>query len=123
MQEASPTEAVEAAQDQSLFREVNEKLRDLNEAFETITRDSGFICECANRDCIEYVTMTLADYEAIRLVPTHFLVTPRESHVVPKVERVIEQNDRYWVVEKFGDAGMAAIKLDPRRRGESSEES
>ena len=108
--------AVEAAKDQSLFREVNERLRDLNAAFETITRDSEFLCECANRDCIEHVTMTLAEYEHVRAVPTRFVVLPERHHVFPEVEDVVEEHDGYFVVEKTGDAGAAAIKLDPRSR-------
>jgi hypothetical protein len=114
--EVSHTYALEAAKDQSLFREVNERLRDLNEAFESNTRDSEFICECAHRDCVKHVTLSLADYEAIRLVPTHFLVAPASEHVFANVERVVMQSDEYWIVEKHGDAGLAAIKLDPRRR-------
>ncbi len=121
MQEATHVQAVEAAKDQSLFRDVNEKFRDLNEAFDERTRTPEFICECANRGCVEHLTLTLAEYETIRLVPTHFLVAPRRNHVVPEVERVIEENDRFWVVEKYGDAGVAAIKLDPRSRHHVSE--
>ena len=60
---------VEAARHQTLFREVNERLRTLNEAFESVMRDSEFICECANRDCIQHLTLTLAEYEAIVDVP------------------------------------------------------
>jgi hypothetical protein len=116
MQHAGCDEAVQAANDQSLFREVNERLRELNEAFETITRDSDFICECANRDCIEHLRVTLAEYEAVRAVSTRFLVLPGQAHVFPDYERVVERHDGHWVVEKEGDAGMAAIRLDPRRR-------
>ena len=108
--------AVQAALDQSLFRDVNEKLRDLNAAFERITRDSEFVCECANRDCIEHVRMMLDEYEQVRSVSTHFLVLPDEHHVYPEVEDVIERHDTYFVVEKTGDAGAAAIRLDPRSR-------
>ena len=122
MPEASHAEAVAAANDQNLFRTVNESLRDLNEAFESITRDSEFICECANRDCIQHLTLTLAEYEAIRLIPTHFLVAPGPDHVFRNVERVTEHSDNYWIVEKYGEAGTLAISLDPRRRSERPED-
>ena len=116
MAQTESTLAVAAARDQSMFREVNERLRDLNETFESITRDSEFICECANRDCVEHVSMTLAEYERIRSVPTHFLVVADDSHVFPDVEHVIDANGSHFVVEKVGDAGAAAIRLDPRSR-------
>jgi hypothetical protein len=106
--------AVHAAEDQSLFREVNERLRDLNEAFEHAARNSEFICECADRNCVEHVVLTLAEYEQVRLVPTHFIVLPSMKHVFIDVERIVEERESYFVVEKYGDAGITAVKLDPR---------
>ena len=112
----SHSKAVEAAKDQSLFREVNERLKDVNERFEHPERDSEFICECANRSCMEHIVLTLTEYEQVRLVPTHFVVLPGMNHVFPDVERVVEGFEGYFVVEKFGDAGTAAVRLDPRAR-------
>jgi hypothetical protein len=108
--------AVAFAQNQALWREVNERMKDLNEAFDHSARFSEFLCECANRNCVEHVFMTVEEYERVRLVPTHFLVLPGERHVFPGVERVVEEHDGYVVVEKFGDAGRMATKLDPRSR-------
>jgi hypothetical protein len=105
---------VEAARHQTLFREVNERLRTLNEAFESVMRDSEFICECANTNCMEHVILTISEYEAVRRVPTRFVVLP--GHVFPEVERVAEEHDGYFVVEKFGEAGKAAVRLDSRSR-------
>ena len=107
-------DALEAARDQSLFREVNESLRNLNEAFEEVTRESVFVCECANRECIEQLGLTLAQYEQIRRIPTYFLVAPAAGHVFPEVERVVVEEPTHFVVEKFGKAGVAATELDPR---------
>ena len=122
MRESLSNLAVQAARDQSLFREVNERLREMNEAFESLTRDSEFICECANRDCVEHVLMTLAEYEEIRANPTHFLVLPDKHHVFPEVEELVKETDNYFVVEKIGDAGAAAIRLDPRSRQAPTDE-
>jgi hypothetical protein len=105
-------DASEAARRQALFRGVNEQLRGLNEAFESVTRDSEFICECANTSCMEHVTMTVAEYDAVRRFPTRFLVLP--THVLPEVERIAAEHDLYVVVEKVGAAGKAAARLDPR---------
>jgi len=106
-----PTDPLGAALEQSLFREVNERLRYINEGF------GDFVCECANGDCSEHVVMTQVEYEDVRRDSTHFLVTPGPGHVFPDVERVSEENDRYVVVEKFGEAGDAAVRLDRRRSG------
>jgi hypothetical protein len=38
------------------------------------------------------------------------------DHVFAGVERIFAKRNGYFVVEKFGEAGVAAIELDPRRR-------
>ena len=102
-----------AAHNQSLFREVNEKI-------ETVSRNETaifheFACECAEPECVERIPMTLEEYEHIRRIPTHFLVKP--GHVYPEAERVVEtegDGTRYEVVEKLGEAEKLAVELDPR---------
>jgi hypothetical protein len=81
---------------------------------------SDWICECADETCTERIELTPQQYEGVREDPTHFIVAPDQVHVVPDVERVIEQHARYWVVGKVGEAAHVAEKLDPRSRGESS---
>jgi hypothetical protein len=109
-----------AAKNQSLFREVNERIEPLNEAFTTISKISDFICECANEACTEKVTMTVAEYEVIRQVGNRFVVAVGEEHVWPDVELVVEKSDRYWIVEKLGYGGAMATHLNPRSRGEAT---
>ena len=43
------------------------------------------------------------------------------GHDNPDVERIIELKSGYAVIEKFGESGAAAVRLDPRKR-ESTEE-
>jgi len=107
---------IQTAKDQSLFREVNERLREMNEALEQANGAAEFLCECASQDCMKPVSITVDAYEQVRRVPTHFAVAAGMEHVLPDVERIFEKHAGYWVVEKFGEAGVAAIKLDPRRR-------
>lgn len=109
-------DAIQAAEDQSLFREVNERLREMNEAFELAAGDAEFLCECASEDCMKPVSITVDAYEQVRRVSTHFAVAPGMEHVFPDVERIFAKRDGYSVVEMFGEAGLAAIKLDPRKR-------
>jgi hypothetical protein len=55
----------------------------------------------------------MAEYEAVRAESTHFAVVP--GHVVPDIERVVAQNDRYSVVEKTDpDAAPIVEAEDPR---------
>jgi len=110
-------DAIKAAKNQSAFREANERLRHLNDSVEHMDiddLDECFTCECARQDCKEHMMMSLDAYEEIRRVPTHFAVAPRMSHVFQDVERIFETYRGYWVVEQFGEAGLAATRLDPR---------
>ena len=105
-----------AAKNQSLFREVNERIEPLNEAFNILNRLNDFVCECAVETCTANVVMSVEEYEAVRQLPNRFFVLPDDEHVWPDVERIVEKVDRYWVVEKLGYAKTVAEKLDPRSR-------
>jgi hypothetical protein len=104
-----------AARNQSLWREVNERVEDVAPSDSMST---AFICECANLECFDKVSLTLEEYEAVRRWPSHFFVTP--GHVYPEAERIVDDvgadGSRYQVVEKFGEAGKVAIALDARRQ-------
>ena len=108
-------DAARVARNEELFRELNERLGDINEnAVAEMGGISEWICECADGTCIERVPMSFEEYETIRASGRRFLVAPADEHVQPDVENVVERNDRYWVVEKKGDAGRSAAKTDPR---------
>jgi hypothetical protein len=100
---------------EALFREVNEHI-------ERVGKEAGFgsdgqldfTCECVVEDCIATLSLSVDEYEAVRIDATHFFLRPGHENL--DVERVVDRNDRYVVVEKFGEAGAAAIKLDPRAR-------
>lgn len=96
-----------------LFREVNERLRDLGESFSLVTEEAEFVCECANTTCVERVHMSLSSYEEIRSDPKRFFVV--KGHEILEYEKVVADDSGYFVVEKLpgGPAGIA-IRDDPR---------
>ena len=98
---------------ETLFRNVNERLRELGEGFSLVSEETEFVCECANTSCTERIRMALATYEEIRGDPKRFFVI--KGHEEPEYEQIVSENDRYYVVEKLpgGPAGLA-IKGDPR---------
>lgn len=103
-----PTDQVHqerAAQNQSLFREVNERIEGLPSRPPTLFE--VFICECCLDGCSKTISLTIEEYEAIRAHPARFAVLP--GHVVWKVERVRGSADgRYEVVEKIERAAEVA---------------
>jgi hypothetical protein len=97
-----------AARNQSLFRAINEELRGGTRALDP----ENFIvaCECADPGCVETLEVDVEQYAQIRADPTHFIVLP--GHVYPEVEDVIEQDARFQIVEKTGEAARVAASSD-----------
>ena len=96
------------AHNQALIREVNEQI-------ERLAHDAAnpeFLCECANPDCIETLQLSIAEYESIRTSPTRFPI--KAGHENLEFERVVEESERFIVVEKFGEAAEVVRKVDPR---------
>jgi hypothetical protein len=112
MQTADESRQVRAARNQSLFREINERIQSLNETFGRLLPMGEWVCECADDACTEHMELTLEEYERIRRDANHFPVLP--GHELPDVERVVERHERYLVVEKIGQAAAVARELDPR---------
>jgi len=90
-------------------------VRRVNEAIEAgrLTRDGlvEFVCECARLGCNEVVQLTIAEYEDIRAHGRRFFIAHGHSNAA---EDVVDVRDRYWVVEKRGEAGRVAERADER---------
>ena len=102
--------AEKGAHNQALIREVNERIVQ-------VAHDAAhpeFLCECADTICVEMIELSIGEYEAIRSSPVRFPIKP--GHDYPEFERVVEENENYAVVEKFGEAASIVKKLDPRLR-------
>jgi hypothetical protein len=96
---------------EALFREVNERIEALGEQFGLEVLD--LVCECASYDCTQRIALTIGDYEELRSNPRRFAVAT--GHVIPEVERIVEQRRGYDVVEKDeGDPAEVAEETDPR---------
>jgi hypothetical protein len=93
------------AANEDFFRTLNEAITAAAQELHDDAADDvlyELMCECAVRNCSEMVQLTLEEYDRVRRYDGRFLVRP--SHIVPQVEQVIEERDRYWVIEKFGRA-------------------
>jgi hypothetical protein len=101
------------AKNETLFRGVNEKVREVRG--DTVGAESliQFICECGRGDCVEQVQLTLVEYEHVRSEPEYFLLKP--GHELLDIEFVTERNDRFLVVRKQEEEAQIARETDPRR--------
>ena len=93
-----------------LFREVNERIRDV-----TGDREILFLCECGDENCAEQIRLATPEYREVRSHPGRFAIA--RGHDIPDVESVVAENERFAVVEKLpGEALKLAERTDPRRR-------
>lgn len=103
---------------EALFRDVNERIAERADGFDT--NDTGFVCECADPDCTHRVSASLAEYEEVRDEPTTFLVVP--GHEQRDIERVVSDHGRFRIVDKVqAVVRRTVVRLDPRRRPAPSE--
>lgn len=109
------TRPIRAAENQSIFRQVNERIEQLNQELALFSEVSEWVCECADASCVERISMTLEEYGRVRAEPNQFALAP--GHELPDFEVVVEANDRYVTVKKIGAAAKKARQLDPRSSG------
>jgi hypothetical protein len=98
---------------EAVYREVNEKLRAVNEVFATITDTFEIMCECGHATCDERFSIAPDAYEELRRDPVLFAIVP--GHEIPDVEEVVAETEAYAVVRKrSGDPAKVAAQTDPR---------
>jgi hypothetical protein len=102
------------ARNESLFREVNERIAELGERAEARAPDGtvDFLCECGEEGgCGQRVRVPAEVYERVRQQDDRFLVRP--GHETPELERAVEWTDDYVVVDKIPEA-EPYVADDPR---------
>ena len=94
------------AQNEVLFREVNERIREVEKEPQL-----HILCECGDEDCTRLIGMTLEEYERLRADPVAFAVVP--GHETASVEEVVAR-ETYHVVRKRPGEQRLARRSDPR---------
>lgn len=100
------------AQNESATREINE---DIERAHEAASRTGHIrmLCECGLDECDRVIAVTMGEYEQVREDPRQFAVV--REHLMPDVERIVAETDRYAVVAKReGIPAAIATEEDPR---------
>jgi len=76
---------------------MNEEIRRLAEGY-AVADDLDLVCECETADCFAPISVAPSAYEAVRSSGGTFLV--KRDHV-GEDERILEEAERYVVVEKI----------------------
>jgi hypothetical protein len=95
----SPREA-RVIRNETLFREVNIRIADLEAGSFRRTEDEplALVCECAHTGCTTPIETDRATFEQVRAKPLRFLVSP--GHEDLDSESVVERRAGYLIVEK-----------------------
>ena len=97
------------ARNELMFRAINENIRELARRFGVAEESLAFVCECADETCVERVTLTLAQYDEMRVLPARFVVVPGHE-ATPLVERVVFRSPNFVLVRKIGLAADAVLE-------------
>jgi hypothetical protein len=96
---------------EAVFREFNERLEEVARGFELRALD--LVCECANADCTDRITMAIAEYEQLRSDPRQFALVP--GHELPELEEIVARRDDYVIaLKRVGEPAEVAEATDPR---------
>jgi hypothetical protein len=108
--------AERVARNDARFRESNEKLLAVSQSLD-FGQDEllPFLCECADLECTTILQLTPREYEQVRRNSVHFINAESHEASAAGWARVVDEFDRYTIVEKVGDAGDLAAELDPRK--------
>jgi recombinational DNA repair protein RecR len=106
--------AARVGKNEALFRNVNERIEQLNESFATVTDTFEVICECGDSGCVTQIAIASDAYERVRTDATLFIVAP--GHENSELEDIVDTQGVYHVVRKHaGLPGRIAEETDPRR--------
>ena len=107
--------AERVARNDASFRRSNEQLESFSEqlGFEP-DELRPFLCECAETTCTTVLQLTGTEYEQVRRSPVRFINAAGHVASAQGWARVVEEFDRYSVVEKVGEAADIAAALDER---------
>lgn len=100
------------ARNEATSREINEGIQ---EAHDGAAPDEHLrmLCECGQKSCERVIAITSDEYERVRSDARHFAVI--RDHVIPDVEDIVEETDRFVVVAKRdGTPADVAIEENPR---------
>lgn len=98
------------AQNEHAYRQANESVSAaMDKVGGSLDQVLRIACECALQGCRAVLEVPNSVFKSVREHPRRFLVAP--NHIVPQVERPVDERDGFWVIDKFGTSGEEAERL------------
>ena len=104
--------AERAARNEEVFRGVNARIEEGAEKH-AVSAPLPFHCECGRSFCLETIEIPPARYAAAVRERYHFVVIP--GHEEPQIERIVEREQAFLVVEKIGEAREQIDRDHPQK--------
>jgi hypothetical protein len=95
---SQPEQAVRAAQNELVFRAVNEQILKMTDRFRAQLSDIDIVCECSEVSCVGTIRVRAEEFTKFERQEGMFVVLP--GHEDPSVEDVVERKKDYVVVLK-----------------------
>jgi hypothetical protein len=102
-----------AARNEEVFREVNQRIEEGAEQH-GVEAPHRFHCECGRASCLHTIHMPPPVYERVAEQRYHFVLSP--GHEDEEIERIVDRQPDYVVVEKVGEARRQIDRDHPRQR-------
>jgi hypothetical protein len=104
----------EETMNETRSRQTNEWIEQANDRFGADNPMDEYRCECSDGVCAAVVSLTRAEYEAVRADGLRFFIA--ENHENPELDDLIVELERYSIVAKLpGLPAQIALSSDPRR--------
>jgi len=91
-----------AAENESTFRELNEKLEERADELEIGEGRTPYLCECDDARCTHVVLLTRDEYERVRAKPRTFVLVSGHQ---AQDDDLVEDGPEFVIVEKTGAKG------------------
>lgn len=91
------------AKNEAMFRAANREIeRAEQEAGGRTDQLIEVLCECGRKECSGVIALIVAEYDAAHSQDNRFIVL--RGHESAEIEKVVEEQADYLVVDKFGEA-------------------
>lgn len=101
------------AEQQCVVREANEAISVIHVALAAGAERLALRCECGDAGCVACVSLTPAEYEAVRAYGSHFAVGV--NHENPENACVLRENAHFEVIDVIaGDSRYHVLARNPR---------
>jgi hypothetical protein len=104
------------AQNEAVFREVNERIAALGAAHGYARLE--LVCECASIGCAAPISILVSDYQQARSDPRTFIVG--RSHADPGTEVVLAERGSYALVQKLEEPDDGTATTTPRHQASAT---